>query len=222
MFPLRDDRPTRSEPIVTILLIAACSAVFLHEILLDEFSRSYFIDKYAMVPAHLRLATLVTSQFVHAGWWHIIGNMIFLWAFGRSIEDALGHMNFLGFYILCGIGAVLVHVAFNFYSRTPTVGASGAIAGIMGAYLLRFPRAHIRTLLFIVIFVTVVDIPAPFFVLYWFITQVFNGYGSIAQTRVNEAGTAYFAHIGGFLTGMLLISTMGTRKRYLQVREDRW
>jgi membrane associated rhomboid family serine protease len=222
MFPLRDDRATPTEPVVTVLLIAACSAVFLHEILLDEFSRSYFIDKYAMVPAHLRLSTLVTSQFVHAGWWHIIGNMVFLWAFGRSIEDALGHMKFLGFYILSGIGAGLVHVAFNYYSRTPTVGASGAIAGIMGAYLLRFPRAHIHTLLFILIFVTVVDIPAPFFVLYWFITQVFNGYGSIARTQVSEAGTAYFAHIGGFLTGMFLISTMGTRKRYLRNREDRW
>lgn len=222
MFPLHDDRPNYTTPIVTTLLIVACVMVFLHEITLDDFSRNYFVDKYSIIPAHLVPATLVTSLFLHAGWMHIIGNMVFLWAFGKSLEDAMGHMKFLGFYLLCGIGAGIVHVLFNFYSRVPTLGASGAIAGVMGAYLIKFPRAYIHTLVFIVIFVTTTDVPAWFFVVFWFITQLFNGYGSIAQTHVADAGTAYFAHIGGFLAGMLLVNMMGTRNRYFPRQESRW
>lgn len=222
MFPLRDDQPVSTPPIVTFLLIAACSLVFLHEKTLDDFSLNYFVAHYGMVPAQAHFSALFTSLFVHAGWMHIIGNMLFLWAFGKSLEDAMGHWKFLGFYLLCGVAAGVVHVAFNFYSRVPAVGASGAIAGVMGAYLLKFPRAWIHTLVFILVFVTTTDVPAWFFVIFWFVTQLFNGYGSITQTQVTDGGTAWFAHIGGFLAGMLLITILGTRNRYHRRSADTW
>ncbi len=240
MFPIRDDRPTYTPPIVTTLLIVACALVFFHELSLADAPpvrhllyrhfysaplpspRDQFINTYALIPSRLTIESLITSLFLHAGWAHIIGNMLFLWAFGRSLEDAMGHAKFLGFYLMCGVAAGLVHVLFNYYSVTPTVGASGAIAGVMGAYLLKFPRAWIRTLVVVIVFITTVDIPAWFFVIFWFVTQVFNGYGSIAQTQVSDTGTAWFAHIGGFLAGMLLVSVMGTRNRYVRRQEAGW
>jgi membrane associated rhomboid family serine protease len=220
MFPLRDDRPTYTAPIVTTLLIIACAFVFLFEQTLDEYSLNYFITLYGVVPAHLRLETLVTSMFLHGGWLHIIGNMLFLWAFGKSLEDAMGHTKFLGFYLICGVIAGIVQVAFNSNSRIPTVGASGAIAGVMGAYLIKFPRARIHTLIFIFVFFTTVDIPAAFILIYWFVFQLFSGYGSIAQTQVTEPGVAVFAHIGGFVTGMILVKVIGTQNRYYPRRRD--
>ncbi len=222
MFPLRDDRPTYTPPVITTMLIVACAMVFLHEISLDDFSRNYFVEKYAMVPAHLTLVSIVTSMFVHGGWMHIIGNMLFLWAFGKSLEDAMGHTKFLSFYLLCGVIAGLVQAFFSLDSRVPMLGASGAIAGVMGAYLFMFQRAWIHTLVMVLVFVITVEIPAWFLSLFWFITQLLSGYGSIAQTQVAEGGTAYFAHIGGFVGGMLLVSIMGTRNRYVRHVESRW
>jgi membrane associated rhomboid family serine protease len=221
MFPLRDDQPTYSPPIVTTLIIIACTFVFLFELSLDDYSRDYFIRVYGLVPAHFRPSTLVTSMFLHGGWLHIIGNMLFLWAFGKSLEDALGHTKFLGFYFITGIIAGIVHVLFNFDSRIPTVGASGAIAGVMGAYLIKFPRAEIRTVIFIIFFFTTLDIPAAWILVYWFVTQLFSGYGAIAQTtHVTDSGVAVFAHIGGFVSGMILVNMMGTRQRYFPRRRD--
>jgi membrane associated rhomboid family serine protease len=222
MFPLRDDRPTYTAPIVTTLLIVACSFVFLFELTLDDYSRNYFVTLYGIVPAHLRPLTLITSMFLHGGWTHIIGNMLFLWAFGKSLEDAMGHTKFLGFYLTVGVIAGIVQVIFNYYTRIPTVGASGAIAGVMGAYLVKFPRAHIRTLVFVFFFVTTFDIPAVAILLYWFVIQLFSGYGAIAQTHVTDAGVAWFAHIGGFLAGMILVNVMGTRQRYFPRRDIYW
>ena len=223
MFPLRDDQPTYTPPIVTTLIIVACALVFFYEISLDEYSRDYFINRYGLIPTHFRPIALVTSMFLHGGWSHIIGNMLFLWAFGRSLEDAMGHNKFLGFYFAVGIIAGLTHVFFNADSRLPTVGASGAIAGVMGAYLIKFPRAEIRTLVWVIFFVTTVDIPAVLILVYWFVTQLFSGYGSIAHTHVSDSGVAWFAHIGGFLAGMGLVKTMGTRQRYFPQRRDlRW
>jgi membrane associated rhomboid family serine protease len=222
MFPLRDDRPTYTPPIVTTLIIIACTLVFLHELMLDEYSRDYFISRYGVIPAHPRLLSLVTSMFLHGGWSHIIGNMLFLWAFGRSLEDAMGHGKFLVFYLSCGVISALAQVAANSYSRAPMVGASGAIAGVMGAYLLKFPRSNIRTLIFIFVFITTVDIPAAFILLYWFVAQIFSGYGSIAHTQVMDVGVAWFAHIGGFVAGMVLVKLMGTRQRYFPRRDIYW
>jgi len=221
MFPLRDDRPTYSPPIVTTLLIIACALVFLFELSLDEYSRNYLLTLFGVVPAHLRPVSLITSMFLHGGWMHIIGNMLFLWAFGKSLEDAMGHTKFLIFYFVCGIAAGITHIVFNQYSSVPTVGASGAIAGVMGAYLIKFPRAYIHTLVFI-FFITVVDIPAAFILVYWFLVQLFSGAGSIAHSSVTDRGVAWFAHIGGFVTGMVLVKVMGTRQRYFPRRDVYW
>jgi membrane associated rhomboid family serine protease len=222
MFPLRDDRPTYTAPIVTTLLIVACALVFLFELSLDEYSRDYFISRYGLVPAHMRPITLVSSMFLHGGWSHIIGNMLFLWAFGKSLEDAMGHSKFLAFYLICGVTAGMAHVAVNSNTTLPTVGASGAIAGVMGAYLVKFPRARIHTLVFLFFFVTMADIPAAFILVYWFVTQLFSEYGSITQAHVVNGGVAYAAHIGGFVMGMILIQFMGTRTRYYPRRDIYW
>ena len=221
MFPLRDDRPTYSPPIVTTLLIIACALVFLFELSLDEYSRNYLLAVFGVVPAHLRPVSLITSMFLHGGWMHIIGNMLFLWAFGKSLEDAMGHTKFLVFYFVCGVAAGITHIVFNQYSSVPTVGASGAIAGVMGAYLIKFPKAYIHTLVFF-FFITVVDIPAAFILVYWFLVQLFSGAGSIAHSSVTDRGVAWFAHIGGFLTGMVLVKVMGTRQRYFPRRDVYW
>jgi hypothetical protein len=222
MFPLRDDRPTYTAPVVTTLLIVACALVFFFELSLDEYSRDYFINRYGVVPAHLRPVTLLTSLFIHGGWSHIIGNMLFLWAFGKSLEDALGHTKFLSFYLISGVAAGITHVIFNLNTTLPTVGASGAIAGVMGAYLIKFPRARIHTLVFLFIFVTMADIPAAFILVYWFITQLFSEYGSITQMRVVNGAVAYAAHIGGFIVGMILVQVMGARTRYFPRRDIYW
>lgn len=222
MFPLRDDRPTYTAPVVTTLLIVACALVFFYELSLDEYSRDYFINLYGVVPAHLRLSTLLTSLFIHGGWSHIIGNMLFLWAFGKSLEDAMGHGKFLMFYLISGVAAGIAHVAFNLGTTLPTVGASGAIAGVMGAYLVKFPRARIHTLIFLLFFVTMADIPAAFILIYWFVTQLFSEYGSITATHVSSGGVAYAAHIGGFVTGMILVQFMGVRQRYFPRRDVYW
>lgn len=222
MFPLRDDRPTFSPPVVTTLLIVACALVFFFELSLDDYSRDYFINIYGLVPAHFRPVTLLTSLFIHGGWMHIIGNMLFLWAFGKSLEDAMGHTKFLMFYLICGVAAGIAHVAFNLFTTLPTVGASGAIAGVMGAYLAKFPRARIHTLIIPFVFFFIVDIPAFLILIYWFVTQIFSEYGSITQTQVVNGGVAYAAHIGGFVTGMILVQFMGVRTRYFPRRNVYW
>jgi membrane associated rhomboid family serine protease len=222
MFPLRDDRPTFTAPIVTTLLIVACALVFFYELSLDEYSRDYFINLYGVVPAHLRPGTLVTSLFIHGGWLHIIGNMLFLWAFGKSLEDGMGHGKFLMFYLVSGVAAGITHVVFNAGTTLPTVGASGAIAGVMGGYLVKFPRARIHTLVWLLFFVTMVDIPAAFILIYWFVAQLFSEYGSLMRTQVMNGGVAYAAHIGGFVTGMILVQFMGVRTRYFPRRDANW
>ncbi len=219
MFPLRDDQPLSSKPLVCTLLIILNVVVFLHEMQLEPFSRNYFVGHYGLIPNHLRFpfTPLITSQFLHAGWMHIIGNMIFLWAFGRSLEDAMGSGKFLLFYLASGVLAGVTQVFFNPDSNLPMVGASGAIAGVMGAYLIKFPRARILTLVFL-IFITRVEIPAMLYLPYWFFTQLLNGYGTVAYSHLQEGGTAWFAHIGGFIAGMILVTFMGTENRYRHKR----
>jgi rhomboid family protein len=222
MFPLSDDQPRYSKPFICTLLIVLNAVVFLHEMQLEDYSRNFFIARYGVIPDHFHLYTLVTSQFLHGGWLHIIGNMIFLWAFGRSLEDAMGSFKFLAFYLLCGIAAGFTQAYVTSGSNVPSIGASGAIAGVMGAYVLKFPRAYIHSLVFIFVFITRFDIPAFFFIPYWFITQLFNGLGSIGYSNVSEGGTAWFAHIGGFIAGMILVSVIGTQSRYVRGRQYRW
>ena len=222
MFPLHDDQARHSRPLVVLLLIAINVMVFLHEMQLDPYSRNFFITHYALFADKLSLLTLVTSTFLHGGWLHIIGNMVFLWAFGRSLEDAMGSAKFLLFYLACGVASGLVQVLFHAGSHVPTVGASGAIAGVMGAYLIKFPRARILTLVFLFVFITRVEVPALFFLPYWFLTQVFSGVGSVAYSPLTEGGTAWWAHIGGFIAGILLVTVMGTNKPYAPRGIVRW
>lgn len=222
MFPLRDTQPSYSSPIVTILLIVVNVLVFLFEASLDPYSLNHFIAVYGMIPARFETEDLLTSMFLHGGWMHLLGNMWFLWIFGDNIEDAMGHFKYLVFYLACGVAAGLVHLFFNLDSRVPTVGASGAIAGVMGAYLVKFPHSRIHTLAFIFLFVTTFDVPAVLMLAYWFLIQVFSGIGSIGYSHLSQGGVAWFAHVGGFVAGMVLVNMMGTRKRYTRRRDLYW
>jgi membrane associated rhomboid family serine protease len=216
MFPLRDDRPHSSPPFITLLLIALNVLVFIYEMLLTPYARNAFMATYGMIPdpEYFRPVTLVTSMFLHGGWLHIFSNMMFLWAFGRSLEDGMGRAKYLLFYLLCGVAAALTQLYFNPDLRVPMVGASGAIAAVMGAYMITFPRAYIHTLIFIFVFFTTMDIPAVFILGYWFLTQLFNGVGSVGYSHVSQGGTAWFAHIGGFLAGMAAV-------KLLRIDDDR-
>ncbi|HVP47118.1 MAG TPA: rhomboid family intramembrane serine protease [Bryobacteraceae bacterium] len=222
MFPLRDTQPSYSRPVITVLIIILNAVVFLHEISLDEYSRNYFIMHYGLVPARFHFSRILTSMFLHGGWMHIIGNMWFLWIFGDNVEDAFGHVKYLIFYVLCGIAAGLTQVAFSAGSRLPMVGASGAIAGVMGAYLIKYPKARIVTLVFIFIFITTIEVPAALMLAYWFFIQFFSGVGTIGYSHISQGGTAFFAHVGGFIAGMILVGLLGTRQTYLRRRDVNW
>jgi len=222
MFPLRDTQPSYSRPVITVLIIILNVVVFLYEISLDEYSRNYFIMHYGLVPARFHFSAVLTSMFLHGGWMHIIGNMWFLWIFGDNVEDAFGHVKYLAFYFLCGIAAGLTQMAFSAGSRLPMVGASGAIAGVMGAYLIKYPKARIVTLVFIFIFITTIEVPAALMLAYWFFIQFFSGVGTIGYSHVSQGGTAFFAHVGGFIAGMILVGVLGTRQTYLRRRDVNW
>jgi len=214
MFPLRSTERVVNATPMTILLIAVNVVVFIYQNLLTPPAHDEFLLRYALIPDRLHYSALVTSMFLHGGWMHIIGNMLFLWVFGRNLEDVMGSGRFFAFYMMCGILAGITHILLNAYSPLPTIGASGAIAGVMGAYLVKFPGAKIVTLFFIVFFVTTVELPAAFVLLYWFVLQIFSGVGSISTTSYAGGGTAWFAHIGGFIAGMLLIRRFQTRRRF--------
>ncbi len=222
MFPLRDTQPSYSRPIVTIVLIVINILVFLFEFSLDDYTRNAFIAVYGLTPEHFQFVNIFTSMFLHGGWFHVLGNMWFLWIFGDNIEDILGHGKYLLFYLACGVVAALSQVAINFDSRVPMVGASGAIAGVMGAYMIKFPHARIESILFVLFFITRFDVPAWLMLIYWFGTQLFSGVGSIGYTQASQGGTAFFAHIGGFIAGMILIKTLGARQRYARRRDLYW
>jgi membrane associated rhomboid family serine protease len=221
MIPLRSSERTYSPPTVTLVLIAVNLAVFIYELSLPDYPTYYhrmtlnsFIARYGIVPDRFHAPMLLTSMFLHGGWMHVLGNMWFLWIFGRAIEDLLGHFRFLVFYLACGIAAGIIHVYTNYYSPVPTIGASGAIAGVMGAYLMKFPTSRIVTLVFIFIFITTIDIPAAFLLVYWFLLQLFSGVGSVGESQISHGEVAWFAHVGGFLAGMLLVKIIPERQRF--------
>jgi membrane associated rhomboid family serine protease len=218
MIPLRSSERHYTPSTVTLLLIVVNVLVWLYELSLGNGRQlNHFIATYGIVPDRLQLSAVITSMFIHGGWLHILGNMWFLWIFGRGVEDVLGHTKFFIFYFACGIAAGLVHIVVNANSPIPTVGASGAIAGVMGAYLIKFPRARIVTLVVIVFFITTVDIPAAFLLLYWFAIQFFSGVGSVGYSQASSGDVAWFAHIGGFLAGMGLVMLLAPRQpRYQQ------
>jgi membrane associated rhomboid family serine protease len=217
MIPLRSTERVYSTAVVTASLIVINTLIFLYQATLNQYDLNTFVSQWGIVPDQMRgigLLSLATSMFLHGGWMHLIGNMLFLWVFGRNVEDLIGGPRFLAFYLLGGIAAGVVHVIVNAYSRIPTIGASGAIAAVMGAYLVKFPRTRIVTLIFIFFFVTTAEIPAAFILLYWFAIQFVSGFGSLASTDYTGGGIAYFAHIGGFLIGMVLIRAFPARQRW--------
>ncbi len=219
MLPIHDDsRRPASFPLCTGALIAINVYVFLHQFSLDAFSANDFVYVYGFVPSrfHWHVVSswlpIFTSLFIHAGWLHIIGNMVYLWVFGPNIEDLLGRGKFLIFYLLCGAAAALAQCAVSPDSRIPQIGASGAIFGILGAYLIKFPTSRIRIVAWFILLFSF-ELPA-WLLLIWFLgLQFMSGVGSIADVQTQRGGVAYFAHIGGFLAGMMLIFLMKTRDR---------
>lgn len=222
MIPLRDTQPSSTTPMVTIGIIALNILVFFHQVALDPYELNHFIARYAIVPDRLQYTDMLTAMFMHGGWMHLIGNMWFLWIYGDNVEDVMGHGRYLLFYLLCGIAAALVHVVAAPYSRVPTLGASGAIAGVMGAYLIKFPHSRVITLVPVFVFLTTMEIPAVFILLYWFVIQIFSGVGSIGYSNVSKGGVAWFAHIGGFIAGMVLVFLFATRERFSHRRDLQW
>jgi membrane associated rhomboid family serine protease len=203
MIPLRDTQRSESRPYVVILLILLNVLVFAFEVSLTPARNNLLLASWAIVPDQFKVHSLVSYMFLHGGWMHIIGNMWFLWIFGDNVEDAFGHARFLAFYLICGVSAGLLHLALNLGSPVPTVGASGAIAGVMGAYMVKFPHSRILTLVPIIIFLTTIEIPAVFMLLYWLLIQVVSGAYSMGAS-VTGGGTAWFAHVGGFVAGVVL------------------
>lgn len=205
MFPIRDHNPSGRIPYVTYLLVAANVAIFLtYWLTLTGRDLDYFFFEWGLVPARVmqtgEVSGFFTSMFLHGGWMHLIGNMLFLWIFGDNMEDEMGHAKFAGFYVLSGLAAAAVQMAAEPYSRIPMVGASGAIAGVLGGYLLMFPRARVDVLIIFVIFFRIIPIPAWVMLGLWFGMQLFGG----LSTPTNGGGVAYWAHAGGFVAGLLL------------------
>jgi membrane associated rhomboid family serine protease len=199
LIPLGDaSRRSTRIPVLTILIIVVNAFVFVRELMGGE----AFVIQWSTVPAQIvsghRWVTILTAMFMHASWLHIIGNMIFLWAFGPQIEDAMGRSRYLVFYLVGGLVAMLAQVAASPHSTVPNLGASGAIAAVMGAFLVTYPRDRIRSILVIFVFVRITLIPAALLIGFWFLTQLFNA-GAVAQ--VQTGGVAYLAHIGGFIFG---------------------
>ncbi|AUT01691.1 rhomboid family intramembrane serine protease [Nostoc sp. CENA543] len=230
MVPLRDNNPTIITPYVTYGIIIANILVFIYQLNLNPQQLQGFFYTAALVPCQLsntcpsalgnqlipEWMTLITSQFLHGGLLHLAGNMLFLWVFGNNIEDRLGHVKYLIFYLTCGVLAALSQWFFSQNSTIPSLGASGAIAGVLGAYILRFPKAEILTLVPLGFFITTIRVPAFFFLGFWFFQQAFYGIASL-QARSNigmeSGGIAYWAHAGGFVFGAMLAPLFGLYRR---------
>lgn len=216
--PLKDLNPRRTFPIVNVALILINIGVFIYEVTLPPRAFSAFLTANATIPARfpawlgghapfeIAFLPLITSMFLHSGIAHIAGNMLFLWIFGDNVEDFYGHVGYLFFYLFCGIGSGLLHVAFNLNSHLPALGASGAISGVMGAYLVLYPRSRILTLIFIFL----VPVPAVIVLGGWFVLQAFSAVGSLGSAM--SGGVAWWAHVGGFVMGAVITKLLTTRR----------
>ena len=220
MIPLRDNVPSRSVPLVNWVLIAINVVVFIHQTELRPHALQNFISTYGMVPAHLNLAhvstwiPLVTAMFLHGGWFHLLSNMWVLFIFGDNIEDRMGHSNYLVFYMLGGIFANLLQAMIIPKSFIPSIGASGAIAAVLGGYFLLFPRARIVTLIPIFIFPWIIEISALIFLGFWFVSQLYSGFLSLSMPGgASVGGIAWWAHVGGFVAGVLMILVVRPRRK---------
>ena len=202
-FPYKDDNPRILFPFVTYTIIGINSLVFIYQyFILPPELLGHIISTYALTPAAPSVITVFTSMFMHGGLMHIIFNMWFLWIFGDNIESVLGHKRYVLFYLLCGVGAALAQIQINTGSQIPMVGASGAIAGVLGAYLIRFPRATVHVLVILIIFITFIRVPAMVVIGIWFLSNLTAGLGTLGIEETG--GTAWFAHLGGFVSGVVL------------------
>lgn len=216
MIPLKDRNPTRRLPVVNVVIILTNIAVFLFEVSLGK-GLEQFLFEFGVVPRLVvesfttaqitwsAIIPLFASMFLHGGWLHLGGNMLYLWVFGDNIEDKLGHGRYLVFYLLCGLAATVLHIVVAPMSEVPTVGASGAISGVLGAYLLLFPRARVVTLIPIFVFLQITELPALVVLGFWFVLQFFNGLISLGYETAGMGGIAWWAHIGGFVSGLVLV-----------------
>jgi len=218
LFPIRDTIPSRRTPFVTWALVLINAAVFAYELSLHDPGIERLFREHALIPARLSqltrggalledpgaVLTLVTSMFLHGGWLHVIGNLWTLLIFGDNVEDRMGPLRYLAFYLVCGVAAGVTHVSFDPGSLVPTIGASGAIAGVMGAYFLLYPRARVITIVPIFFYPLFVEIPAVVYLGFWFASQVFSGTLSVSEGPQEAGGVAFLAHVGGFLAGLLL------------------
>ncbi len=228
MFPYKDDNPTERPAVITIALIIANALAF---ILVQGAGASGPLARsvchLGLIPGEIlqsvrpgsgvelapgvvcvvdavpKYWTVLTSMFMHGGWFHLIGNMLFLWVFGNNIEDAMGHGKFLIFYLLCGVAAAATQTLVSSHSVVPMVGASGAISGVLGAYILLYPRVRVHTLIILPIYITTVALPAYVMLGYWALLQILSGLGSLSE--IEKGGVAFFAHVGGFVTGLILV-----------------
>lgn len=218
MIPIRDLNPHRSFPIVNLSIIVICSAVWLHEVSLIDHELNLFVYKYGLVPSDVfeRPISMFSHMFLHGSWLHIIGNMWFLWVFGDNVEDRMGKFKYILFYILSGLGAATLQMFVSFLfggEDVPMVGASGAISGVLGAYLYMFPHARILALVPVFFFLTFMELPALLFIGLWILIQVINGLLTLPFAHMG--GVAWFAHIGGFVVGYWLARVFYKRGRFM-------
>jgi rhomboid family protein len=213
MIPLRDVIPSRTTPYITVLIIVINSLAWLYEVSLPRRALESFLQVYGVVPADFHGYTLLTSMFLHGSWMHVLGNMWYLWIFGDNIEDQLGHGRFIIFYLLCGTAAALGQIAMDPTSTLPTIGASGAIAGVMGAYFVLYPRSRVLTLVPLIIIWEIVELPAILLLGFWFLMQLFSA-GAIAVTaNTTGGGVAFAAHVAGFLVGVVGVFVFRKRQQ---------
>ena len=219
MIPLRDIIPSRTTPFITVTIIVLNALAWLFEVQLSSAPRQLdqFLFVYGVVPAYFNAPTLLTSMFLHGSWSHVIGNMWYLWIFGDNVEDRLGHGRFIIFYLLCGMAAAIGQVVMDPTSVLPMIGASGAIAGVMGAYFVLYPRSRVLTLIPLIIFWEIIELPATLLLGFWFLMQLFSA-GAIASTSSTKGGgVAFAAHVAGFVIGMIGVFVFKQRQR-----QDRW
>jgi membrane associated rhomboid family serine protease len=212
MIPLRDVIPSRTTPYITVTIIVINAIAWFFELLLPREVLPAFLQAYGVVPADFSTPTLITSMFLHGSWSHVLGNMWYLWIFGDNVEDRMGHTRFVIFYLLCGIVAAFGQIAMNPQSTLPTIGASGAIAGVMGAYFVLYPHSRVLTLIPLIIIWEVIELPAIMLLGFWFLMQLFSaGTVAITATTHGSGGIAFMAHVAGFVSGV--IGVFAFRKR---------
>jgi membrane associated rhomboid family serine protease len=212
MIPLRDVIPTRTWPIVTVGLIVLNAMVFLHEQTLGRRGLDLFVLQYGLVPADFTWGQVLTSMFLHGGWAHIAGNLLYLWIFGDNVEDRMGHARYLVFYLLCGTAAALAQTYINPDSTVPMIGASGAISGVLGAYIVLFPHSRVLTIVPIVFFIQLLEVPAIVLLGLWFLMQLVSGVGSLG-VRADVGGVAFWAHVAGFVAGLATVNVFKQSER---------